>query len=466
MIIASGLVTLLTIALESASPHHLKNVAKCAIMIDSIIYSFPPSLNVFIAASGVEKTIARIASEIDVCITLESQFTPAELDPLKLLDPGASEKDRLLFSRTPLLRALMKLILHLMQSSGSADGMRNLIDSSLVKRIHAILVHSELFGHVGAFGLAVNIMSTFIHNEPTSLSILQEAGLPLAFLEAANKPLPVSAEVVSALPNAFGALCLNSVGLDQFVTCNPMDVYLDTFLNEAHLRSLLDNDVPHLIGNSIDEFMRHHPSLKESVMKSILKLLSKLVDIGKAMHSTSTSLQVGPLVPVDEKMSVLIDVISRFMEGLFQNTAHAKEFIKGGGIGMLMSIYALKSIPFDFAESNSSFSMSYLFRIIVESSAAEAITALTTALNSAIVVLEPLQTPGTLVKYVKMEGVDVEEARNVFSGLVNVKCLVRLMSDLYCSHSLSHTKSINSIILTFGGVNSDLLCKFGALKRY
>jgi E3 ubiquitin-protein ligase HUWE1 len=141
-----------------------------------------------------------------------------------------------------------------MQSSGSADGMRNLIDSSLVKSIHTILIHSNLFGHVGAFGLAVNIMSTFIHNEPTSLSILQEAQLPLAFLTAANKPLQVSVEVVSALPNAFGALCLNTVGLEQFVSMNPIDLRLDTLLNDAHLKSVLDNhDVPHLNGNIMDE---------------------------------------------------------------------------------------------------------------------------------------------------------------------------------------------------------------------
>lgn len=38
-------------------------------------------------------------------------------------------------------------------------------------------------------------MSTFIHNEPTCLNILQEAKLPQIFLETVNKGVLVSAEV-------------------------------------------------------------------------------------------------------------------------------------------------------------------------------------------------------------------------------------------------------------------------------
>lgn len=32
--------------------------------------------------------------------------------------------------------------------------------------------------------LAINIMATFVHNEPTSLAIIQEAGLPEVFFKA------------------------------------------------------------------------------------------------------------------------------------------------------------------------------------------------------------------------------------------------------------------------------------------
>jgi E3 ubiquitin-protein ligase HUWE1 len=97
--------------------------------------------------------------------------------------------------RLPLLRALLKCVLHLLQNAGTADGMRTLTDSSLPKSIKKIFQYSTLFGHVGAFGLAANIMSTFIHNEPTSLVILQESGLTKEFLIASMRNISVSAEV-------------------------------------------------------------------------------------------------------------------------------------------------------------------------------------------------------------------------------------------------------------------------------
>ena len=45
------------------------------------------------------------------------------------------------------------------------------------------------------FALAINIMSTFVHNEPTSLAIIQEAGLPEAFYKAIEAGLEPSIEV-------------------------------------------------------------------------------------------------------------------------------------------------------------------------------------------------------------------------------------------------------------------------------
>lgn len=43
---------------------------------------------------------------------------------------------------------------------------------------------------------AVNIMATFIHNEPTALPIIQEAGLPEAFYKAIETGLEPIIEVI------------------------------------------------------------------------------------------------------------------------------------------------------------------------------------------------------------------------------------------------------------------------------
>jgi E3 ubiquitin-protein ligase HUWE1 len=479
MIISAGLVNVLTTALATRSLPHLKNIAKCAVMIDTIIYGFPASLNIFMTAGGVDTLVLRIHEELETCLKIGGEFDETHLDSL-VLDPGAHPKNKELLARMPALRAMLKLVLHLMQSSGSADGMRNLIDSTLPKSLLLVFDNSKLCGHVGAFGLAVNIMSTFIHNEPTSLTILQEQNLPRSFLTASKRPLAVSAEVISALPNAFGAICLNAAGLEEFEREYPIDAYLSTFTKQEHLRTLLDNDVPHLIGNSMDEFMRHHPSLKEKVMKSIVTLLGDVVALGREMtplDSENSRMLTTDTAPSDKdegdaRMSLFIDVTSRFMEGLFQNTGHCKDFTKMGGVPLLISIFALPTIPFDFAESPSSYSLSYLFRVVVESNAAESIGFLVTELEKALEKVKPLlENAGSesmLYKYISVKDGDenLDEAQRVFSGMIAVKCLVRLLTDLYCAHSLSHTKSVNAIIQNFSGANDQVLKKLTDLKRY
>lgn len=164
-------------------------------MLDNVLYGFQSSMNVFVGINGVDALVTRIQKETLECLSFKDQFTIEELSFPNTPDPGYSDTYRDLISRQPLMRAMMKFILHLMQSYGTSDGMRNLIDSTLSKSLLLVFQNSILFGHVGVFGLCVNIMSTFIHNEPTCLSILQEQKLPLAFLTAANDTLPISAEV-------------------------------------------------------------------------------------------------------------------------------------------------------------------------------------------------------------------------------------------------------------------------------
>lgn len=96
-----------------------------------------------------------------------------------------------------------------MQSSGTTEGMRGLIDSSLLKSVDKIIRYRGVFGPtvlpIGRLGMfysskkshahllyaAINIVATFVHNEPTSLTAIQEAKLPetiYSTLEAGIEP--------------------------------------------------------------------------------------------------------------------------------------------------------------------------------------------------------------------------------------------------------------------------------------
>lgn len=131
--------------------------------------------------------------------------------------------------------------------------------------------------------LAINIMATFVHNEPTSLTIIQEIGLPEAFYKVVESGVEPSFEVIQAIPNALGALCLNQTGQVQ-LAARPSIIpgLLSIFTSERHLRVLQDKENAVLIGTSIDELIRHHPFLKAAVFEAVRSILGQIEDLGKA----------------------------------------------------------------------------------------------------------------------------------------------------------------------------------------
>ena len=131
--------------------------------------------------------------------------------------------------------------------------------------------------------LAINVMATFVHNEPTSLTIIQEIGLPEAFYKVVESGVEPSFEVIQAVPNALGALCLNQTGQDQ-LAARPSIIpgLLSIFTSERHLRVLQDKENAVLIGTSIDELIRHHPFLKAAVFEGVRSILGQIEDLGKA----------------------------------------------------------------------------------------------------------------------------------------------------------------------------------------
>jgi E3 ubiquitin-protein ligase HUWE1 len=146
---------------------------------------------------------------------------------------------------------------------------------------------------------AINIMATFVHNEPTSLAIIQEAALPEAFYKAIEAGLEPSIEVdlpltlhnhntenfqvLQAIPNALGALCLNDVGQTQLAR-RPSIIpgILSVFTSELHLKVLLDKENSVLLGTAIDELIRHHPSLRTAVFDALRATIAKIEELGSA----------------------------------------------------------------------------------------------------------------------------------------------------------------------------------------
>jgi E3 ubiquitin-protein ligase HUWE1 len=489
MVISAGIIPILVSTLHIDTNLHSRNVAKCLTMLDSVLYSFNTSINVFTGIGGPDVLVQRICSEVNSCLRIGQDLENE--DSLTCLDPGESISAKELFSKVPLMRAAMKFVLHLMQSYGSADGMRNLIDSKLPSSLLTIFEHSILFGHVGIFGLAVNVMSTFIHNEPTSLAILQEAGIPNAFLDASRRPLSASPEVVSALPNAFGAICLNAPGLEAFLKAHPFQNYFSVLKNDAHLESLIDTDVPQLVGNAVDEFMRHHPTTKDLVMTSIMDMVKEVVELSEAiepnpMDASNLCFQGMPHINlyhngseilvdrVESKTAQMIEVLTRFLEGLFQNVSHCREFIKRGGIQLIFRLYNVKSLPFDFSTAGTSTSLSYLVRYIMETNIQETVGVLAESFEKQCrMILDRFGKldPATsffagMTQIFSIQQHDQATYEAIFHSVVSIVSYVRVLADLFCTHSMSHSKSVIAVSHIFAiGENRHLVEALGELLR-
>ncbi|KAI8817902.1 uncharacterized protein EV422DRAFT_196979 [Fimicolochytrium jonesii] len=486
MIITAGILPVLVQLMMNTRQEHIKSVTKCVLLLDSLVFGFSPSFAAFAAANGLENLVQRIQDEIGICISL------APSDPMSIVeDSGAQSAPAgtdLPHERTSLLRALLKFVLHMMQTSGTADRMRNLIETTLPSSLLTIFEQTKLFG-ASVFGLAVNIMSTFIHNEPTCLSILQEAKLPEALLHAVSKDIPVSAEVISALPNAFGAICLNQAGLDQFNEAKPIEKFLQVFTSEEHLRTLQDNDVPHLVGNSMDELIRHHPSLKEYVLSSIIGMLKRVVEMGedatpddqetstlRTVKMTSNASKTDDNAEDEKKeprIAQFIHLVARFLEGLFQNVAHCKDFIKMDGVQILLKCYTLPTLPYDFSSSASSYSLSYLFRVLIEVNSQPVVTHMHAEIDQALKDAESFINhegdEGIIIHYIDIRDDDIdrkEKGQKILRTLIILQGFIRLISDIYCTHILTHSKSVSGLIQTFSGeIGSKLIKAFGALYR-
>ena len=188
---------------------------------------------------------------------------------------------------------------HMMQSSGTSEGLRGLLDSSLLISVKKIMQQRTIFGpsalalgmscHLSVsvvwlaqvtFDTAINIMAIFVHNEPTCLPVIQEAGLPEVVYGIIEKGLEPLIEVIQSVPNALGALCLNQGGQDQ-LTARPDTIHrlFSIFTSEDHQYVLQEKENAVLIGTSVEEPIRHHPTLNEKVFTAIKSTMGRIEEL-------------------------------------------------------------------------------------------------------------------------------------------------------------------------------------------
>ncbi|KAF1799301.1 hypothetical protein FB192DRAFT_1285399, partial [Mucor lusitanicus] len=358
MLMSAGIMSTLIQVLDHPSngnPIYRKAFIKVIGLLDTIMSNINTSFSSFCSANGLDVLLRVIQTQVDECIASNQQ--PPNYDALTLT------------------KNALRFLIRMMESSDTADGLRNLIESSIPHTIMKVMEHHRIFGP-SVFALVINVATTFIHNEPTSLSVLQELGLPQTFLKTFKTYDQPNFEVLMASVHSFGAICLNSAGLDMFDQAAPLPHFFSLMTAPSFVTNASDVGNATALGTTMDELIRHHPKLKFEVFKCTNQLLQQVDAIGRSERGKPLD-DCHELVyqrrtddPSTERAECLllgfVDLVARFLEGFLRNVDNVKEFVKYGGPELLLSYYSLPMLPYDFSVSNAFDSLGFVFRVIAD----------------------------------------------------------------------------------------------------
>ncbi|KAH0589501.1 hypothetical protein H2248_005243 [Termitomyces sp. 'cryptogamus'] len=509
MVVGAGLIPVLIEVINNRIPSRLPVLSKTMQLIDNILYGYTNAFNIFCTSRGIETLVDRIEYEIDINIKEYASLDVA-------CDVVGSQGD-LPIAHSAALKHILRSMHRMMQSSGTAEGLRGLIDLSLLKSIKKVMEHRTVFGPT-ILPLAINIMATFVHNEPTSLVIIQEAGLPETFYKAIEAGLEPSIEVIQGVANAIGALCLNEVGQAQLAR-RPSIIpgILAIFTSECHLKMLLEKENAVLVGTSIDELIRHHPSLKPAVFDAIKATITKIEELGDSYTVADDLKQWYQLVPTipsssqqdedvamedaegvatvaapevaargvkttdedeftepkshDNTVVLFIDAFGRFLEGLFQHTPHCRDFITAAdGLNRLGRLTSLPCLPYDYANSVASDSMVQVMRTLTEVASDETLQHLAQLVKQSLAETESfwntVKEPSKLLPLVDIQASESEAANRRFRDLVTLHIRVTLLSDVFSTAGYAHGRAAIGLLLTLMNyISSEVLSDLGSLHR-
>ncbi|KAI9839475.1 MAG: hypothetical protein M1819_002100 [Sarea resinae] len=346
-LIAAGLLQILSEALTLRTAKAERNHPKVLNFLDTFVYGIRDAFQTLANARGLDIISDLTAYEVD------SAFERAKSGEGMPSEYRNQVTDyQIPFFQQQTLRWLFKFINHMMSHSGGNFDrlLRNLIDSpQLLGGLRTVLGNSNVFGS-SVWSGAVNILSNFIHNEPTSYAVIAEAGLSKGLLQAVTQKeivlpeepqsqpggdseLPTAetrtlpegedtvtedeggqsqehvtregfaentrikrkvkvlqaregplaqgilpaTDAIAAVPQAFGAICLNSAGMKLFQASDALESFFEIFESPEHVKCLESEiDLPSILGSSFDELVRHHPPLKSSVMSSVLVMIARV----------------------------------------------------------------------------------------------------------------------------------------------------------------------------------------------
>ncbi|KAJ2885749.1 E3 ubiquitin-protein ligase tom1, partial [Coemansia asiatica] len=387
LLVSAGVIPIFVSALKQTQTKQQRGVGRIAKLLDGLINSTTSAFPAFCSANGISALAKRIHEEISAAVSISDANPEAANDlssPIK--PPSPEEITRQLYRRREilpaeqiyLLKELFKLLSHLLQQPTYHDRLRNLVETNLPSTLRTVIMHPAAFGS-SIYGSAISISAMLVHNEPTSLPIIQEARLPDTMLSCLEKHLPYSGDVIMNVPAALGAFCLNDVGMEQFRKSKIISKILGVFSDPDFVRVLQEGDVPGSFGAALDEFMRHFPVVKDQIIEDIIEMLQRVVDMGAEDSSLKrlgpgntfllcTAYEADIKTHLDDFYGMMLESATTFLEGFLEQRTHSKLFLDKGGWVLVVKAMRSPLLSFDFVKSRTFKSLHGLSSTLLDTS--------------------------------------------------------------------------------------------------
>ena len=185
-----------------------------------------------------------------------------------------------------LLHQLISLIISWVQDTqqDSSDHLHGqLLKGSLFAQIFGVLFNNVTILSSALISPAVALIADIINNDPAPpglLSHMLSSGVIELSLRACLDPtLVFNNDLLMSISSLISACCLTQEGIDLVKSINPFPHLFSLLLDEKyyypHSKTFM-TDLPNNFGSSLEELIRHYPTLQSIILNS---LLSKLSDV-------------------------------------------------------------------------------------------------------------------------------------------------------------------------------------------
>lgn len=303
---------------------------------------------------GLQAFSVRLQREVALILALDSAETVVESDPPRD-DAAEEEKQRFrrLFEevtlRRRLCRQLLKNIQTALQCSEVLQGLAGIFQGQLTDALK-LAVKAPMKMGLQLFGTAIDIVSSFIQDDPSRVPQMIESEVLPEIMGALNKDTLRSVESLNFVPGLLSSIALHSVG-ENFILSwpnKPVQLLTEAFIDVSYAGMMhTQPELVQVMGTQVEKVLRNRPAgptkLTEHVVDCMLDTMRQVADQAKAYPDWT------PL-DLEDHTDFLPDRLAplcRFCWSILStNEAALKCFLERKGLSVVRELQELSCLPF------------------------------------------------------------------------------------------------------------------------